>query len=149
MMQASKAKFRLHVASARPYMVPQRHGKPTSFSSLDDDIEDEAWDTDVRDEPSIDDQAPDGLDMDKSLLVKPVGTMNASFVLAGSHLTVDTTTHLCYSTADDVSNTCMFALLAKTGYHQPRIQPAELAIIDRFLGRISRGTIVGLSRRPT
>lgn len=94
MMQASKAKFRLHVASARPYMVPQRHGKPTSFSSLDDDIEDEAWDTDVRDEPSIDDQAPDGLDMDKSLLVKPVGTMNASFVLAGSHLTVDTTTHL-------------------------------------------------------
>lgn len=144
-MQTFIEKVRLIVSKAKPYTIPARYDNPTSFS-VGDDLEDEAWEADMAEEPRIDeliDELPEGLDMDPSLLVKPTGTMNSPFMLGGSYPTIDTTTHLRFSTADDVSNACVFMLLAKTGFHKPGIQPADMAMIDRFPRRISRTTITG------
>lgn len=79
-------------------------------------------------------EVPAGLSTQPEYLVKPFGLFSHPLMIISSYPTVDenSSVHLRYGTVNDLSNTSMARLYAKTGYHKVQERKVGMFHIDIF-----------------
>lgn len=121
---------RLRTLLLVPPVFPEIHPNPSTWADSDDPQVDAYWARCIEEEPKHD--APKRCSSKKSHRVKPFGTFQAPLMVVSSYPTMakNSTVHMDFATANDLSNSSMASLLTKLRYHRPGIRNTAMLHVD-------------------
>jgi hypothetical protein len=106
------------------------------FPQFDPEL-DQEWEKHVANEPFLAPGSyPDGLDLDKGLLVKPWATLNSPLFVLSSYPTKASTVLPHNSRIPDVSNPCISWLLGKLGFWDTTTRTKPVLLVNLFPRRM-------------